>query len=120
MRKETAMKSLLVVTAFSLAVVGCAPSVHRGSVAMKINDTEAHVCMDKGEASPGDKVAIYRNDCPRPLSSRYPTGGGCKKVHVGGGVVTRNLNEHYSEVRVNPGVQFEEGMFVEKESSGSL
>jgi len=28
--------------------------------------------------------------------------------------VTRTLNEHYSEVRVNDGVKFEEGTVVEK------
>jgi hypothetical protein len=90
----------------------------RGSVAMKVSDTEAHVCMNKSEVKVGDRVTLFRNNCP----SKGPRGrngdggeaGGCTKVQLGQGTVTENLNEHYSVVKFDQGVQFEEGTFVEK------
>ena len=41
----------------------CAHTTMRGSVAMKINDREAHVCMNHNEVKVGDKVTLYRNLC---------------------------------------------------------
>lgn len=99
-----------------VTLAGCAHGTMRGSVAMKASESEAHVCMGDKDIKAGDKVALFKNEC---------TGGGragergnsksCKKVRIGGGIVERTLNEHYSVVKVDPGVQFEEGAIVEKE-----
>lgn len=112
------MKRILGLSA-ALALVGlfgCAThSGMRGTVAMKMNDKDAHVCMGNDEVKAGDKVALFKNECTGTNSGRE--GGGsrsCKKVKLGEGEVTRTLNEHYSEVRVNDGVKFEEGTVVEK------
>ena len=35
----------------SISMAGCAHSVMRGSIAMKVSDTEAHVCMNNDEVS---------------------------------------------------------------------
>jgi hypothetical protein len=87
----------------------------RGSVVMKVNDKQAHVCLGDGEVKEGDRVALYKNDCqPRPRFAARGSYSSCQKVLVGKGTVTKVLNEHYSEVEVDPGVPFEEGTTVEK------
>lgn len=119
-QRSRKMKAKYLLMLFGVAsLAGCAHSTMRGSVAMKGNDEEAHVCMGDKEVKPGDKVALFKNVCTSPKAAgRNADGGGfggCKKVKLGEGVVERTLNEHYSVVKVNPGVQFEEGTIVEKE-----
>ena len=96
-----------------LALAGCAHGLMRGSVAMKASDDEAHVCMGENEVKAGDKVALFKNVCSSGKTRQGD--GACKKVKLGDGTVERTLNEHYSIVKVNPGVQFEEGAIVEKQ-----
>ncbi len=56
---------LLVAILFSVPMFsGCAHSLMRGSVAMKANDEEAHVCMGNTEVKVGDRVVLYKNVCP--------------------------------------------------------
>ena len=103
-----------------VSLAGCAHGTMRGSVAMKASDSEAHVCMGDKDIKAGDKVSLFKNVCAGGVG-----GGGrggdkgsnrsCEKVRLGSGVVERTLNEHYSVVKVDPGVQFEEGAIVEKE-----
>jgi hypothetical protein len=114
------MKLTKVISVAALfSVVGCAHGTMRGSVAMKASDTEAHVCMGEQEVKAGDKVVLFKNVCSSPKASGKAVEGGrfdgCKKVRLGDGVVERTLNEHYSVVKVAPGVQFAEGAIVEKE-----
>ncbi|OQW47464.1 MAG: hypothetical protein A4S09_15190 [Proteobacteria bacterium SG_bin7] len=103
---------ILVVTGLiATTLMGCAHGLMRGSVAMKVSDTEAHVCMDKSEAKVGDRVTLFRNNCP---AKGVGGGGTCTKVELGQGTVTEILNDHYSVVKFDPGVKFSEGAFVEK------
>lgn len=100
-----------------LMLTGCAHGLMRGSVAMKVSDTEAHVCMDNTEAKVGDRVTLYKNNCPSTggrVRSGLGRGGKCEKVELGYGTVTEILNQHYSVVKFDSGVPFEEGTFVEK------
>lgn len=101
------------IVAISSLLFGCAHSTMRGSVAMKVSDTEAHVCMDNDEVKPGDKVILFRNKCPGSVRGR--NGAICQKERLGEGVVTQILNEHYSVVQFDKGVEFGEGSFVEKQ-----
>ncbi len=94
----------------SLMLVGCSHGLMRGSVAMKVSDTEAHVCIE--ETKVGDKVTLFKNSCSR--GSARSGGGNCEKVQLGQGVVSQILNDHYSLVKFDQGVTFEEGTFVEK------
>lgn len=111
--------SLKVIGLLGLVVgvlTGCAHSPHaRGSVALKESDQEAHVCLGDKEVKAGDKVALFKNEC-RGTSAGRKGGNGpvCNKVKLGEGVVTKTLNEHYSNIRVEPGVSFDEGAIVEK------
>jgi hypothetical protein len=40
--------------------------------------------------------------------------GSCENIRLGQGTVERTLNEHYSLVKMDPVVKFEEGTIVEK------
>ena len=115
-RKEVKMK-VLTALILSVSLMGCAHGTMRGSVAMKASDQEAHVCLGDSEVKAGDPVALYKNVCSGSKGggkSGEGSNGGCTKVKLGEGVVERTLNEHYSVVKVNPGVQFQEGTIVEK------
>lgn len=110
-------KMFLPLAVTALMLTGCAHGLMRGSVAMKVSDTEAHVCMDKTEAKVGDRVTLFKNACTGS-SGGIRTGLGaprsCEKVQLGQGTVTEILNNHYSVVKFDAGVPFEEGTFVEK------
>lgn len=101
-------KIFLVAAAFSaLTFTGCAAHKGmRGTVAMKVNEQEAHVCLGKNEVSVGDKLNVFRTDCKSQNR--------CLKVKVGEAKVTQVLDDHYSVAQFDPGVTFEEGTVVEK------
>ena len=103
---------LFVLVLSGVGLVGCAHTAMRGSVAMKGDNQEAHVCLGDNEVKVGDRVSLYKNQC----NGRGGKAGDivCQKIPLGGGEVTRLLNRHYSVVKVDPGVLFEEGTVVEK------
>lgn len=91
----------------------------RGSVAMKTGPREAHVCLGNREVKVGDKVRAFRNVCPAARLTQFDEGGAggqllCRKEPLGDGTVIQLLNEHYSVVRFEPDVVFDDGTFVEK------
>ena len=96
------------------AFFGCAHTTMRGGVAMKLSDREAHVCMGDQEVSVGDKVTAFRNRCTGGRGKSGDSDRSCEKIKIGVGTVTKLLNEHYSVVQFDSGVQFDEGTFVEK------
>ncbi len=111
------MKASMILTTVMIAtgLSGCAHSVMRGSVAMKTSENEAHVCLGKGEVAVGDRVTLYRNACVGGGAGSADRGGAsCEKKEVGMGSVQQILNKHYSVVRFDQGVQFDEGSIVEK------
>lgn len=94
-------------------LAGCA-SMHRGVVAMKIDERTAHVGLNSDEVAVGDHVELYGSQC---------TGGGkqkearaCTKILKGHGTVTKILGANYTEVQFDSGVAFQEGDFIEKHS----
>lgn len=97
----------------------CSHAAMRGNVAMKVGDQLAHVCLGENEVKVGDRVAAIKNKCPTdgPTAQRggnIAQSGLCSRVNIGEGAVIQLLNEHYSVVRFDPGVNFEEGTLVEK------
>ena len=94
-----------------LALTGCAHSQMRGNVAMKISEDEAHICLGSEQVKVGDKIELYRNQCNH---SKLAEVNSCKMVELGEGEITKVLNEHYSVMKVNSGVKFEEGTLVQK------
>lgn len=108
------IETRLVGTVCALALMmGCAHGTMRGSVAMKVSENEAHVCLGDNEVKAGDKVTLFRSECD-PNSGQGKAGRSCKKIKLGEGTVEKTFNEHYSQVKVNSGVPFEEGTIVEK------
>ena len=65
---------------------------------MKTSDDEAHVCLGKGGGG-------------RAGSGGY---GSCEMKELGMGTVKEIINEHYSVVKFDSGVPFEEGTVVER------
>lgn len=98
----------------SLITLGCGHAAMRGSVVMKINDSDAHICMGSGEISVGDEVVLIRRDCRTDGGKPIPNPDACKRVVMGQGEVVEVLNDHYSVARFPPGTQFKEGDTVEK------
>jgi hypothetical protein len=106
----------LILSLTLVALTGCAHSTMRGSVAMKVSENTAHVCLGEKEVKPGDRIAFFRNDCKKAR------GGGrvndsilsCEKVGVGEGTVLQVLNEHYSVVKGDAGTDLSEGIIAER------
>lgn len=115
----------IVILVAVVSLTGCAHFIMRGSVVAKESDVEAQVCLGNNEVKPGDRVALFKTVCRDATSSIARTGlqrfreasapFACSKERIGGGTVIRALDEHMSIVKVDAGVQFKEGMIVEKE-----
>lgn len=108
------MRYLFTSIVLGLLTVGCAHGFMRGSVAMKVNEQEAHVCLGDNEVKAGDRVNLFRNQCNK-IVGKVGANDPCHKIKIGEGTVTRTLDEHYSVVKVDSGVSFEEGTVVEKQ-----
>jgi hypothetical protein len=104
--KETVMKSLFVV--MGMFVAACSHQMMRGSVVMKTTDTDAHVCLGRGEVAVGDHVHLFHNDCVGQKAAQ------CRRVLVGDGTVMQLFDDHYSLVRFPMGTAFAEGDTVER------
>ena len=114
------MKKIISVIVLAAFVTGCAThATMRGGVAMKVSDSEAHVCLGNGEVKEGDKVTAFYNDCQNRSGGSGRNSGAygapCVKTKLGEGKITKILNEHYSVVQFEEGVKFTEGTFVEKQ-----
>ncbi len=105
------IKSAVFIVVGALVLSSCASKVHRGVVAMKINDTTAHVGLKSNEVAVGDHVELYGNNCTK---ARLVAEQKCEKVSKGHGVVTGLMNDNYSTIKFDAGIAFQEGDFVEK------
>jgi len=88
----------------------------RGTVAMKIDDKTAHVCLGNNDVALGDEVVFYANKCnPSSISDKdkidYVK---CNMEEIGYGEVTKILNSHYSEVKTQGNFKMTEGTLVQK------
>lgn len=94
----------------------CAHSVMRGTVAMKTSSNEGHVCLGQGEVKTGDRVTLLKNVCTGQAASidAGSTGRTCQLEQLGMGTVQNILSDHYSVVKFDAGVPFEEGTLVER------
>ncbi len=115
--KEIGTKTALFVC-FAGLLVGCAGGgVRRGVIAMRVDESTAHVSMGRGEVGVGDHVELFRNVC---------TGGGkatdglgpriCRKEPLGHGEILETLGSDYSVVKFPAGTKFSEGDLIERHS----
>lgn len=95
---------------------GCASQmVHRGVIAMKMSDTEAHVGMGSNEIKAGDHIKLYRNVCTGGSGRRESgTERTCRKESLGHGKISKILTPDYSVVEFPAGTKFSEGDTIEK------
>lgn len=89
-----------------LALSACVPAHSKGVVAMKISDTEAHVCVGKDEVKPGSEIEVLRNVCKQ--QKPYT----CELKTLGTGRIVEPLNEHYSIATFPADVGFKEGDLI--------
>jgi hypothetical protein len=109
-------------TSLVLVVISsCAShSAMRGSVVMKLGPDSAHVCLGNNEVKKGDRVDAFKNNCSQHIvghpihSLSKDESTSCVREKLGSGTVIKTLNDHYSEVKFDSGVLFEEGTTVEK------
>lgn len=106
------MKNKIIGTIAALLMLGgCASTMHRGVVAMKVDQRTAHVGINKTEVSIGDHVELYGNRCTKAGKDIERT---CQKVEKGHGQVVEILGDNYVAVKFDEGVSFQEGDFIEK------
>lgn len=100
------MKRSLAPLVAALTLAACAPAHSKGVVAMKLSDTEAHVCVGKEEVSTGTEIEVLRNVCRdvKPYS--------CELRRLGTGRITEPLNEHYSVATFPADTGFKEGDLI--------
>jgi hypothetical protein len=100
----------LALVAFAL-IAGCATGheAMKGTVVMKVNDTQAHVCVFDQPATVGSHVQLYRHTCVSPYGKKYQ----CDKQPVAVGTVTEQIGDHYALVTFPAGTNYEEGFTVE-------
>lgn len=104
----------VVVSALGLFACGGGHATMRGSVVMRVNATDAHVCLGNDEVRIGDRVDLVHHVC-EPLGGKAALASErCKPQLAGAGEVVEVLNTHYSVVRFPAGVTFSEGDTVEK------
>lgn len=99
-----------------LLLSGCAHKFMRGTVAMKLNEKKAHVCLGEDTVKTGDKLVFYSNKCTRTNagSSRINADVDCEMKKLGEGTVSKILNSHYSEVNTDGTFSFKEGTLVQR------
>lgn len=106
-------KKMILPLAAACLLFSCASTVHRGVVAMKVDDSTAHVSMGQNEVSVGDHVELYSNKCKNKKLIEEPV---CERVAKGHGAVTSVINNDYVVIKFDSGVTFQEGDFIEKHS----
>lgn len=110
-------KQMLGLLVLPLFLGACASQLHRGVVAMKIDDNIAHVGIKSSEVTVGDHVELYGSKCPaKNVKMDIGIRERCQKISKGHGVVTEVLSEDYSAVKFENGVAFKEGDYIEKHS----
>lgn len=107
------IKNLLVLGSLVfLAACSSSQKVHRGVVAMKINDSTAHVGLNQDEVALNDHVQLYSNKCTKSVSREVS----CQKIEKGHGTITEIISPNYVAVKFDDGVSFQEGDVIERHS----
>lgn len=86
----------------------------RGTIAMVVNKETAHICLGDNEVKPGDSVTFFVNNCDRNEPGFEGLRALCRLEELGKGIVSKNLNSHYSEVKTNGKFSLRKGTLVQK------
>ena len=106
------MKRTVLSTFMIFLLSSCAHKFMRGTVAMKLDKKTAHVCLGDNAVKVGDKLNFIEHQC----NDDNTTGVyfSCSSKKIGEGVVSKIINEHYSEVKTNGKFKFSEGDLVQR------
>jgi hypothetical protein len=108
----------LLVLSFPIILLSCASNNHkymRGTVAMKLDNKTAHVCLGDNEVKKGETVTFYLNKCKlTDLDDRMGSSSICHLENIGTGIVKKILNNHYSIITTSGNFNFNEGTLVQK------
>jgi len=110
------MNKNLLMLAILVFLSSCAHTFMRGTVAMKLDDKKAHICLGNNDVKLGDKVEFFQNQCS-DIRIGTKEGGDikeCRLQKVGQGNITKLLNSHYSEVETDGTFKIKEGGLVQK------
>ncbi|MBK26986.1 MAG: hypothetical protein CME70_23485 [Halobacteriovorax sp.] len=112
------MKKLITFTTLALVLSSCSSAMRhkfmRGTVAMKVDNKTAHVCLGENEVKKGDKISFYYQSCDRPDPEDPGLKGLCTLEQIGTGKITRTFNNHYSEVTTDGSFKFSKGTLIQK------
>ena len=108
------INAVLFLSIFAFMIVACASGVKRGSVAMKVSDSQAHVGLGVKDVKVGDHLVLYRNECSGGGGGKGRVDRVCKKVEIGHAEVAQLIGNDYSVVNFADGVKFAEGDILEK------
>lgn len=110
------MSTNVLVGLLFIAISGCS-ATKKPEVAMKIDDSVAHVSFAPGTLSNGDKIKILREQCTLPPTTlRTRRTVECKDTLIGRGTLVEVLNDHYGVAKFAVPVQFKEGDKVLKDN----
>lgn len=98
-----------------LVLISCATGskYKRGSVAMKISETIAHINLGKKIVKVGDDIQFYYNDCEHFDFKKEGLDALCTLKKIGKGKVTKLMGAHYSTVKTDGTFNFKEGTLVQ-------
>ncbi len=110
---KKAMMAVLIL-AMATSLYGCAHGGHvGGSVVMKHNDQEAHICIDGEKVKVGEKVALFSTSCQKTGAGRTQRTV-CTKRNLGEAEVTEIIDKHFATIKASEGVVLREGLIVER------
>jgi hypothetical protein len=101
----------------ALLILGsCSHKDIQGTVTLKKSDNEAQVSLSRGHVKAGDRLTLFRNFCHEVDNGEMVgvTEELCEEENVGLGTVVKVLTSHDTIVKFDSGIQFKEGMLVEK------
>lgn len=106
---------MLVVLIPTFFIFGCA---HSPAIAPKCSGvsfhspTEIDACTGGGNAKVGDRIVFLKSKCSTPTRGNPKK---CSNVKIGGGSVTKVLDEHLATIKLDSQFEVTEGTIVELE-----
>ena len=110
------INGLIGIGLLAITIGGCAPTVKRGVVAMKIDEQRVHVTLGKDDVSVGDQVTFYQNVCQPQIGPSKPANPSrrCEQEVAGKGNVVLFFGDKLSDIDVSHRATISEGHEIER------
>lgn len=106
------LKPFFVLALILLSACASRHELMRGSVALKVNESNGIVCTEPYHTNVGDHLFLYNNVCSKEGIPDKRGSAVCKLVKEGEVEITKILNEHYAEFKTLSSINFEEGSII--------